>query len=397
MNPEPQMIQYGLHGVRDHQIIISEAAAAKVSNSGLQLLGEYWKAQGDKKALRQAVKAPPLKQLNSIYYGIQAHQMLFYLNIYFRMEQPIGQLTPLKPDSYCLWQKPPARQVWEYILSSVVTNVQHSRGIQRALLRTRWSFNLWRQMQNFYVNLTPISQRTFHESRLFSPGKREGYWNARTIERQLEQLLRNAEQVMGNRRAQSCFEANDMLLETPINLYLRADRDSALMCWVQPDQVSIYANQIIVYDHKFQKELLDKQTMDNFERLQILMLAIAGGMLVRQCMIPQRRRDQFNEVPCYRVVFETIPWLVDKVRVIYQQPDILTEAGTFREVEMTLSENELAAAIVDLEYVVRFLSKPANRNGLYEFSAAHKRAQEGVTPEAMFLPDPMPIQQMLPI
>lgn len=210
-------------------------------------------------------------------------------------------------------------------------------------------------------------------------------------------MLQNAERVLTHPQAQSCFQSNDLLLETPINLYLRVDRDAALMCWVQPDQVNLYADQIIVYDHKFQKDLLDKQAIDHFERLQILMLAIAGGMLAKQCLLPHRRRDPFTEVPCYRVVFETIPWLVNKVRVIYQQPDVLTEAGTFREVEMTLSENELAAAIIDLEYVVRFLSKPANRNGLYEFSAARKRAQEGVTPETMFLPDPTPIQQMLPI
>jgi hypothetical protein len=397
-----QVIQYGLTGIKAHTLIATNIPAAKLSNSSLQHLGEYWLANGSTKALRHLLKPPTLRQLDNIYYGIQAHQLMFYLNLYLRLEQNVGT-TALPPTSYCLWQKPGARQVWEYVLQSTIATVRGVTGVRRAVPRARISLRLWLQLQNFYVNLPPSHQRSFHESRLYTPGKRESHWQSRKLLKQLERILGQIDKVAYQGQLPACFVSGDTLLETPVHLYIRVNALAALMCWVQPDQISVFKDQkgeidqVIVYDHKFEQNLPDKSALDNFGRLQILMLALAGRLLAKHCLDGKRRKEPFAAIPCYRLTLDEIPIWLNGVRVIYQQPDQLDDFGGFKQVEMTLTENEIAGAVYDLEQVIVYLANPSNRNGLYAYLYSRKRAQEGVTPEAMFTPKPTPFQLLLGI
>src|SRR5258706_1839596 len=372
--------------------------AAKVSLSSLVQVGTYWQAAGNTRKLRTSLRPPTLTQLSSIYLGLQAHQLLFYLNLYLRMEQATSQATSRSPSCYCLWQKQPARDVWDHVLKTTIAWVNIRRGVERAIARARVSLNLWLQFQNFYVNLPPASQRTFHESRLHKPGKREAHWNAKALDRQREAILSNVETLwVGPNRHHNCFVADDLLMATPAHLYIRVTDQAALLCWVQPDLVTVKQGHITIYDHKFERELPDKSGLDNFGRLQILLLTLAGSVLAARYLCKRRRSSSLPEIPLFQLTLEEIPLWLNQVRVIYQQPNILQSDGRFKQVEMTLNDNEIAGALFDLQQVILYLAMPTTRNGVYDYLAACKRVQEGVTPETMFLPEPTPFQPLLGI
>lgn len=374
--------------------------AIQISNSQLEVVDKFRQCEileetGDqanirlarelRKKLRQPIR---LESLPPIYDGIQAHKLLAYLSIFWWLQHRPPDQNTLHWQNYQPYQSKVAQELDARIMRTVISSEFYDSWEFRADA----AFDIWRNSLHWQINLKKGRVKN-HDGKNHHMGKKEQIWKNISQEGTLATVI-----TAFNDRVNPLWQALDILVETPVSLYLLT-RFGKLMSWVQPDQVINRINhagrlETIVIDYKLGNQLYELSEFDYFGRMQI-MLSMMAGRYFRDSLFHSNRSQIDNPPFRYVDLGEKLDNSFSGIRVWHCDPRRLSEKGWFQGIDMTLRDYEIAAAIEDIKMIIRYLHDPRRKEKVKKLLKKLREIHKDTSPTVARLPDDMMFQKTL--